>query len=548
MIKRSVCLYKGEYIGIESIFSVIDGKQINIAGKVEELHKRSRNRELFCPCGCGANLQLVAGDRGERAQHFRIWEGKETDYNCHYTDEGEEYVNTKIVLKCWLDDKLKTENIQCNKKVSAVDESDRKYEYTVYAPDYGIGICYWKNRFNIDEDKIEVLDSAAGKVIYIADIFNKGTTGQYPEHMMKIQKTQGFNLYLKISGKRNELYNNAVLCVTNYVQNRDGYWDELLVCEGLISSYDINSDGEVVFDNKLIKDLCSNTVAQFEMEEQEEAQRRKIEEETRKRLEAEEKKRRRIQQEEEEKERERRQRENEKLQRDFFDKVRAEEERRKAEKKARNEAERQKKENDPSQIEFMKRLPQLLSNRKDKAIDPYNERWCKCEICGKVEAEKEFISVGRRYNCNLGICKECSSNGKQAEKIKNDNVSGKSFDELLSIIDTYHNRIDMQIIINAINEAIKISSGEEMLILLPKITEFYRFIDAPEEAIYRAKHITKEYGKIVYSIELLVSVANAQCDINEIGIARKFADIAKSLPGGDDSELVKNIYRRLQEL
>lgn len=30
MVQRSVCLCDGKYIGIESIFTVIDGKQINI--------------------------------------------------------------------------------------------------------------------------------------------------------------------------------------------------------------------------------------------------------------------------------------------------------------------------------------------------------------------------------------------------------------------------------------------------------------------------------------------------------------------------------------
>ena len=63
MVQRSVCLCDGKYIGIESIFTVIDGKQINIPDKLSALRTRSRKGELFCPCGCGANLILVAGDR-----------------------------------------------------------------------------------------------------------------------------------------------------------------------------------------------------------------------------------------------------------------------------------------------------------------------------------------------------------------------------------------------------------------------------------------------------------------------------------------------------
>lgn len=61
MIKRSVCIYNGKPIGIESIYTVIDGKQINIPEKLKWLSSKSKNHELFCPCGCRANLTLVAG-------------------------------------------------------------------------------------------------------------------------------------------------------------------------------------------------------------------------------------------------------------------------------------------------------------------------------------------------------------------------------------------------------------------------------------------------------------------------------------------------------
>ena len=40
MAQREVCMYKGTYIGIESVFTVIDGKQINIPGKIEELRAK----------------------------------------------------------------------------------------------------------------------------------------------------------------------------------------------------------------------------------------------------------------------------------------------------------------------------------------------------------------------------------------------------------------------------------------------------------------------------------------------------------------------------
>lgn len=62
MAQRTHCLYGNQYIGIESIFTCINGKQINIPEKVESLRYKGRKNQLFCPCGCGSNLVLVAGD------------------------------------------------------------------------------------------------------------------------------------------------------------------------------------------------------------------------------------------------------------------------------------------------------------------------------------------------------------------------------------------------------------------------------------------------------------------------------------------------------
>ena len=42
MILRSECLYKDEIIGIESIYTVVNGKQINIPEKVEALRQKGR--------------------------------------------------------------------------------------------------------------------------------------------------------------------------------------------------------------------------------------------------------------------------------------------------------------------------------------------------------------------------------------------------------------------------------------------------------------------------------------------------------------------------
>ena len=107
MAQRTVALCNGKYIGIETIYTVINGRQINIPEKLKELRAQSQRNELFCPCGCGTNLILVAGDKNLREQHFREKPGTGT-YECNMPTEGKTSVDSKIVLKCWLDDKLES--------------------------------------------------------------------------------------------------------------------------------------------------------------------------------------------------------------------------------------------------------------------------------------------------------------------------------------------------------------------------------------------------------------------------------------------------------
>jgi len=129
MAKRTVALYEGKFIGIETIYTVVNGQQINIPEKLKELRTKSRNNELFCPCGCGANLILVAGDKNLREQHFRIRDGG-SDQNCKVITEGKTSVDSKIVLKCWLDDKLKAADLESRVPIHAVDDINRNYEFS----------------------------------------------------------------------------------------------------------------------------------------------------------------------------------------------------------------------------------------------------------------------------------------------------------------------------------------------------------------------------------------------------------------------------------
>ena len=77
-VQRTVCLCDGKYIGIETIYTVVNGMQINIPEKIKDLREKSGSNKLFCPCGCELNLILVAGYCNLREQHFRL---KDSEYN-----------------------------------------------------------------------------------------------------------------------------------------------------------------------------------------------------------------------------------------------------------------------------------------------------------------------------------------------------------------------------------------------------------------------------------------------------------------------------------
>jgi hypothetical protein len=252
MVRRSAALYKGKIIDIASIYTVIDGRQINIPDKVEELRTLARNNELFCECGCGANLTLVAGDKNVRAQHFRI---KGTNaLNCHLITEGKISIYSKIVLKCWLDDNLHAEDLNLRVPISAVTDSSRKYEFSFISRNAGIAINYCHDRANLSDEKLSILDenSKGIHIIHIVDASNAGTNGQYPEGLMKVQSRQGYCLLLAVE---NSDYDKAMLSALFYAENLKGLWEEIIFANGMLKEYKISADGDILFRGERLSKL-----------------------------------------------------------------------------------------------------------------------------------------------------------------------------------------------------------------------------------------------------------------------------------------------------
>lgn len=391
MVQRSVCLCDGKYIGIESIFTVIDGKQINIPDKLSALRTRSRKGELFCPCGCGANLILVAGDRNLRAQHFRLKDSAR-QHECTAETERPHSIYSKIVLKCWLDEKLNVPDVETRVPICLVGDTARKYEFSFVSRTSKLAVSYSCNRANLSDEKMEILraNSSGIRLIYIVDALNSRGNGQYPEALMKVQERQGYCLLLDVEEME---YSTAKLSAVFYAQDCTGLWREIEFAAGALREFSISEYGRLLYQNAPLAALCEWKKSEFEREVQQEKIRREQQmKELLERPEREQKQRpkrtqtlpvRRPQNTKSE-----RQRAMEKLVHE------KEEAGRRAQKKQREEA-------------FRQTLAEQLNQQETQVIDPDGNRWVKCRYCGRVDKTTAFSSYGGRGSVNLGTCKIC---------------------------------------------------------------------------------------------------------------------------------------------
>ena len=391
MVQRSVCLCDGKYIGIESIFTVINGKQINIPDKLSALRTRSRKGELFCPCGCGANLILVAGDRNLRAQHFRLKDSAR-QHECTAETERPHSIYSKIVLKCWLDEKLNVSDVETRVPICLVGDTARKYEFSFVSRTSKLAVSYSCNRANLSDEKMEILraNSSGIRLIYIVDALNSCGNGQYPEALMKVQERQGYCLLLDVEEME---YSTAKLSAVFYAQDCTGLWREIEFAAGALREFSISEYGRLLYQNAPLAALCEWKKSEFEREVQQEKIRREQQmKELLERPEREQKQRpkrtqtlpvRRPQNTKSE-----RQRAMEKLVHE------KEEAGRRAQKKQREEA-------------FRQTLAEQLNQQETQVIDPDGNRWVKCRYCGRVDKTTAFSSYGGRGSVNLGTCKIC---------------------------------------------------------------------------------------------------------------------------------------------
>lgn len=356
MAQRTVALCEGKYIGIETIYTVVDGKQINIPSKLLELREKSQNNRLFCPCGCGTNLILVAGDKHLKEQHFREKIGT-SEYSCTMIEEGKQSIDSKIVLKCWLDDKIKASDLESRVPIGAIEDTERKPEFTFLSREKKLAIRYWRTRTNIESNKLDLLTNnfTGIKVIYIVDSSNGGTQGQYPESLMKIQDRQGYCLLLKISESD---YTKASISAVFYAQDFEGLWKEIEIVTDDLNKVDI-VDNQIIFGGVCVEKLLMQAKENFFVE----------------------------------------QKEIEVQWKQFFVK----------QEKIRQEKEYEQYERSHWGEEFNRNIETDFEQQEKQIRDSQGNRWIKCEICGKKAIEDEFSSYGGINHINLGICKECAN-------------------------------------------------------------------------------------------------------------------------------------------
>ena len=360
-VKRSVCLCDGKYIGIESIYTVIDGKQINKEKELKELRIKSRSNQLFCPCGCGLNLVLVASDNNLVSQHFRLKKGQDASI-CHMKEESDVSIDSKIVLKCWLDDNLADESLMARVPVCNVGDNDRRYEYTYLSKTCGVAVNYCHERINLLEEKLTALENngAGLKIIHIVDQLNKENYGQFPEYMKKIQDKQEYCLFLNVAGRK---YINAEMNASFYIQNVAGLWERVTFAEGALKDYEILQGGELAFKGRRIKELFDEAFKKRQMAIK--AHQHELEEQKRQLVELE------------------------------------------KEEEGKREEEKITVYCDERSGEFYTKLLDYIKTDDVIFKDDRGRRWCKCAKCGIIKTENCFATMGETNGPMYGICKRC---------------------------------------------------------------------------------------------------------------------------------------------
>lgn len=299
-------------------------------------------------------------------------------------------------MKCWLDDKLESDKIETRVPIYAVDDINRKFEFSLLERSNGIAISYHYERASLSDEKLEILDSNSKgiKTLYFIDKKNAINNVQYPERLMKVQKRQGYCILLEV-GSTN--YYDAKVKVVFYTQDARALWREVKFIEGFLKDFSFGDNNELLFENKRIETLLYEAKEKFLKEVEEE--RFKIKEE-------------------------------EKLLAEKLERERLREKAKRIEEENYKKQLKSVSEKLPKNSESTDIFPQVVVCSKDvesfdfsmqdkKIKNEFGDRLYKCRFCGKVSTSNQFDEFGGRGEINNGICKECFTKSDVQEIIYN---------------------------------------------------------------------------------------------------------------------------------
>ncbi len=138
--------------------------------------------------------------------------------------------------------------------IGQLTKNNRIYELTMYSEDYDIGIIYNNHTASMLEEKVELLtEYIKSKIIYVTRIENEETSGQYPEHMMRIQDVQGYFFYLGLTAET--LYEEMQVKVSIYQKSYRGLWEVLDVYIRMLDDLGINTNRLLLYKGNLDSEL-----------------------------------------------------------------------------------------------------------------------------------------------------------------------------------------------------------------------------------------------------------------------------------------------------
>lgn len=164
-----------------------------------------------------------------------------------------------------------------------------------------------------------------------------------------------------------------------------------------------------------------------------------------------------------------------------------------------------------------------------------------------MDGEEYTYRNGKWLDSRYTIAPLAVANKLNQLLIKNTDFEAMSIEELLKIIDGSRKSDNIQLAAQVLETAIRKASVDEIRKLLPRLTSNYRKLGRPQTAIDISKIYTDEYKKKVWSPALFTSIAAAYCDIDDYEVARKFANLARSISGQEASVELVSVYKRIKE-